>query len=226
MWSHFYTSAISYIENGDPPSYFIDSKIRDLSKHLGQIDKNVILHETLQSSKASEIFRYFNKNKALEYICWNLDVLRFVPQDKGKSNNAFDHTLKVIDVVPKERTLLRWVALLHDFGKYDSHVIDKNFRRHQLFSHRTAEIFTRLYEVPEAAKVVNIVKNHMFPLDYQRNPNWTMRAVRRLIERIGEDDVIETVQFSYYDKKSENDYVEYLKPILELERMVRSELKN
>jgi len=224
LWNKYYEEAILSIEQDKVPAYYLDSKIRDLSEHLSYSDKNFILLKILSSNCPSNIFRYLNKNKALIHICWHLDSLRFVPQNKGKSKNAFDHTLRVMDAVPKERITLRWVALLHDLGKHDSYYIDKNFNKHQIYSYNIAKIFTKLYDIEEDKKIVNIVRNHMFPLDYQRQPNWTDKGVKRLIERIGKEDVLDTISFAYYDKKAENDVKEYLDIIDDLFYRVTQEL--
>ena len=61
----------------------------------------------------------------------------------------------------------------------------------------------------------------MFPLDYQRNPNWTKEAIIRLIDRCGKENVIDTIEFSYYDKQSENNVKEFLDIIIELKSKVQ-----
>ena len=217
----FFFDAIDCISKKEEVPYFIDTKIRNLHSSLSISESGEILFYILQNNNAGEVFRYFSKNQALQSIFLSLDNLRRVPQNKGKSSNAFEHSIKVLDLVPIDNIDLRWVALFHDLGKYDSYISDQNFNRHQIYSYDMALHFCLLYEIQNREKICSIIKNHMFPLDYQRNPNWTKEAIIRLIDRCGKENVIDTIEFSYYDKQSENNVKEFLDIIIELKSKVQ-----
>ena len=201
--------------------YFIESKICSIAPSLLLAEISDILHYIVGSDHARYQFQYLSKKKILKYIIPALDLLKKVPQNKGKSRNAFEHTLGVIDCVPADNTPLRWAALFHDLGKHDSYLIDKNFLHHQKFSAEIADSLCVAYSVQHSDKVCSIVKNHMYPLDYQRRPDWSTKAIKTFIERCGAEHALDVVEFSYYDKMSENNVPEFLKIIVELREKVK-----
>ena len=218
----WYFKAIDCINNQKEVPYYIESKIRDLWVYLSSKEKKELIERVLYSKKPSLGFRYLNKNKILSEVFRPLYSLQRVPQNKHKSKNALEHTLRVIDTVPADNKLLRWVALFHDLGKHDSYVKDNNFIKHAYYSAEITNLYmSYIFKLPEAKKIIKIVQNHMLPLDYQRNPVWDTTTILRFIERCGKEYVIDTIDFSYYDKKSENDYPEYLKPISTLKEIIK-----
>jgi len=218
----WYFKAVDCLSKQKEVPYYIESKVRDLWTYLSSGDKKELIERILKTEKPSTSFRYLNKNKVLSEIFRPLYSLKKVPQNKHKSKNALEHTLRVIDVVPKDRLDLRWVALFHDLGKHDSYFKDRNFIKHPYYSAEITNLYARyIWKLEEADKIIKIVQNHMFPLDYQRNPVWDTKAIIRFVDRCHKDYVIDTIDFAYYDKKSENDYAEYLKPITTLKEIVR-----
>jgi len=218
----YFNQAITLISAKAVLPYYLDVKVKELSDFLSQQEKTTLIKRILFLDNSSECFRYFSKRKALQSIFYYLDILKKIPQNKGRSKNAFDHTLRVLDQVPIEDGTLRWVAIFHDLGKYDAHRVDHHFRNHQAYSYEITKILCEVYDVPNKKKVVNLVKNHMFPLDYQRNPNWTEKAIMRFIDRVGREDVLDSIRFSYFDKKAENDVLEYLEIIQQFFKKVES----
>jgi len=220
MINYFY-DFVNHINKNEKVPYFIECKIKDLLCSLTLEERSDVLHHIVSSEKSSDCFRYLDKNKILGFLDMAIGGLRKIPQNKGKSKNALDHTLRVLDEVPTDLIDLKWVALFHDLGKDVSHHFYDNFNNHAIFSHNIAEKLCSLYKIQRPHKICSIVKNHMFPLDYQRNPNWTDIGVYRFIKRCGEEYALDTVRFAYYDKKAENNVVEFLKPILELEERIK-----
>lgn len=219
---NWYFKAIDYIKEQKDIPYYVESKIRDLSGMLTSQNKKELIERILLTPKPSLSFRYLQKNKILSNIFSPLYALKRVPQNKHKSKNALEHTLRVMDAVPQDNMTLRWVALFHDLGKHDSYFKDGNFIKHAYYSAEISSIYSHyIYKIPEAKKIVKIVHNHMLPLDYQRNPVWDIPAIKRFIERCDKEFVIDIIDFAYYDKKSENDYEEYLKPITTLKEIVK-----
>lgn len=218
-FSDFFLHAFDCQREGRIVPYYIEGKIRDLHQHLSFEEQSIVVSNIVRNDHAGLCFRYLNNFKALSNILTPLAQLHKVPQDKGKSRNALDHTLRVLDKIPVENINLRWVALFHDLGKYDSYKRDKNFFCHASYSADITKLLCKIYELYHSDMIINVVKNHMFPLDYQRQPNWTDSAVKKFIERCS-GYAVQTVEFSIYDKKAEHNNEEYLKPLIELRERI------
>jgi hypothetical protein len=183
-------------------------------------DKGVLLEYILSKPQAPNILRYLHRQQILAMIIRELADLSVVPQNKGRSKNAFEHTMNVIDATPCDNMQLRWAAMLHDIGKYRSFFQDGHFNHHAVYSTEYAAIACSLYNV-QYVGVIDIVNNHMFPLDYQRNPNWTSKAIDTFISRCN-GYALDTVEFAIYDKKSENDVEQFVEPLKELYERVKN----
>ncbi|MDQ3927611.1 MAG: HD domain-containing protein [Chloroflexota bacterium] len=147
------------------------------------------VREALLSERPSDIFARWADRGVLANILPDLDHLRKIPQLPAHRDNAFIHTLKVVDAI--EPTLIRrWAALMHDIGKGPTYIETpegrSRFFEHDLFGADMAvEIMAELGEVPETIEAVQrLVRLHMRPISYR--PDWTDAAVRRLIEEAEE----------------------------------------
>lgn len=218
--SKVFLDVCTLITSHEEVPYYLESKIIDLVHMLEPSEISEILHYIMRHEGAAHIFRYLNRKQVLKTMAPYLHNLASVPQRKGRAKNAFEHTMNVIEAVPTDDIDLRWVALLHDIGKYHSYLEDGDFKSHAKYSWQHARAFVMALSVANPDKIVTIVKNHMFPLDYQRNPNWTDRAVDTFIERCGKEYAIPTIQFSIYDKKAENNVPEFLAPLYDLWKRV------
>jgi len=216
-----FLESMQIIRDGKTVPYYLESKIKDLAFLISISDKSAILNDIIWNKNSYLCFRYLHDNKILSNIFPYLESLQKVPQKKGKSRNALEHTLNVLDVIPDDNILLKWVAIFHDLGKYDSYFNDDSFNQHHIYSAKLCDFLCSTYQIQDKDKICRIVKNHMFPLDYQRNPNWTDKAIITFIERCGKENVIDIIEFSYYDKKAENDRKEYLDIIVELKEKVK-----
>jgi len=216
----YFLDAVKALDvNGSVP-YYLNVKIKDLVCSLSLKDKFRILDKIMKSDNPSLILRYFSKMKILYHFSFYLQGLKKVPQKKGRTTNAFEHTLNVLDQIPKRERLMRWVGLLHDMGKFDSWMRDKNFNQHSKYGAAHAKFLCDIYKIPKRSKIINIVQHHMEPLDYQKQPNWSDDAIRRFIKRVGKRDVLDVVQFSFYDKMAENNRKAYLQIIEEFQSRV------
>jgi poly(A) polymerase len=113
----------------------------------------------------------------------DLEALRGISQAPAHRDDAFVHTLKVVDAIEPE-PVLRWAALLHDIGKGPTY-IETPEGRSRFFEHdkfgavMAPEIMEAAGEPPELIdKVTRLVSLHMRPISY--NDEWTDAAVRRL----------------------------------------------
>jgi poly(A) polymerase len=125
----------------------------------------------------------------LRYILPDLDSLRGISQLPGHRDDAFVHTLKVVDAIAP-MPVRRWAALLHDIGKAPT-FIETPEGRSRFFEHDRigAEMVPEIMgEVGEPQWLIDdvqqLVRLHMRPISY--TPEWTHGAVRRLVEEAEE----------------------------------------
>lgn len=214
----FFLEACDYISSGKNPPYYIETKVRDLSPALLSNESHVILNYSIKSNNTSDILRYFSKNRAIKHIAPSLYLLHKIPQNKKISKNAFEHTLRVIDLISEP--YMKWSGYFHDLGKYNTFTLNKNFQNHEEYSLQYAEQCCLKYNIANSDKICSIVKHHMEPLAYQRNPNWSDSAVERFIERCKKEYVLDIIEFSVYDKQAEQENDNYIQPLLELKERV------
>jgi poly(A) polymerase len=139
--------------------------------------------EALLSHRPSDIIVRWARTGYLREIMPDLHALIGVSQAPAHRDDAFVHTLKVVDAIEPE-PVLRWAALLHDIGKGPTY-IEAPDGRSRFFEHdkfgvvMTPEIMQAAGEPPALIdKVARLVGLHMRPISY--NNEWTDSAVRRL----------------------------------------------
>src|SRR5436190_18959365 len=74
------------------------------------------LREALLSERPSDIFMRWATSGRLKEVLPDLAALRGVSQLPAHRDDAFIHTLKVVDAI-EPTPVRRWAALLHDIGK-------------------------------------------------------------------------------------------------------------
>ena len=213
-----------YLREKKTPPYYLESKIYDLSFVLSDVEKFLIVSDIVENDKAASIFRYYKRNRILAEIFPELDKLSAVPQRKSKSRNAFEHVMNVLEQIDFSLQYYRWLAIFHDLGKHRSFFEDHNFNKHALCSCDLASAILERWKIDGFKQSVMImqVKAHMWPLDYQRNPNWTDVAVVNFVKRCGSQQIaLYAIQFSIYDKQAENDNPDFLIPLKDLYEKVK-----
>jgi tRNA nucleotidyltransferase (CCA-adding enzyme) len=120
----------------------------------------------------------------LSVLLPELAALRGVPQAKALAGDALDHSLRTADALPADRPLLRLTGLLHDLGKATT-LGGGHFIGHEVEGAEMAAAVLRRLRLPraEAARIVRLVRQHMFAYASE----WTDAAVRRFIRRVGTD---------------------------------------
>lgn len=143
--------------------------------------------EALLSERPSDIFMRWalDREDRLRELLPDLAALRGVSQAPAHRDNAFIHTLKVVDAIAPTPTR-RWAALLHDIGKGPTY-IETPEGRSRFFEHdkvgavMVPEIMSAVGEDPQLiCDVQRLVGLHMRPISYL--PEWSDAAVRRLAE--------------------------------------------
>jgi poly(A) polymerase len=143
------------------------------------------VREVLLSARPSDTLWRWAQTGVLGKVLPDLDALRGVSQLPAHRDDAFVHTLKVVDTIEPMPTR-RWAALLHDIAKAPT-FIETPDGRSRFFEHdrigaeMVPEIMAQIGESPELADdVARIVSLHMRPIAY--NSEWTDAAVRRLYD--------------------------------------------
>lgn len=143
--------------------------------------------EALLSERPSDVFMRWalDPGGRLREALPDLAALRGVSQLPAHRDDAFIHTLKVVDAIAPTPAR-RWAALLHDIGKGPT-FIETPEGRSRFFEHdkvgavMVPEIMSAVGEDPELIKnVQRLVGMHMRPISY--SPEWSDAAVRRLAE--------------------------------------------
>lgn len=113
-----------------------------------------------------------------------------VTQNEFHAYDVYTHSLYSCDAAPAEKPLVRLAALLHDVGKPRTRVVRDGrvtFYNHQAVSRRMARrILDRLrFSKKERDHVLHLIYYHMFGY----TPSWTDAAVRRLIRKVGRENI-------------------------------------
>ncbi len=150
------------------------------------------VREALLSERPSDILMRWatRSHPNLTELLPDLAALRSVSQLPAHRDNAFIHTLKVVDAIAPTPTR-RWAALLHDIGKGPT-FIEAPDGRSRFFEHdkvgavMVPEIMSAVGEDPVLIEqVTKLVRLHMRPISY--SPQWTDAAVRRLVDEAEEE---------------------------------------
>ncbi len=145
------------------------------------------LRRMLDADQPSRAFELLATTGVLEHALPELAEQRGVPQDKAPGMDLWAHSMATLDAAAQMRPAgdtLRLAALVHDIGK-PSTFADGHFIGHDTVGAEQAEAFLGRLVFPrrETARVVELVRNHMFSYE----PRWSGAAVRRFIRRVGRD---------------------------------------
>jgi poly(A) polymerase/tRNA nucleotidyltransferase (CCA-adding enzyme) len=111
-----------------------------------------------------------------------LAALRGVEQGKVLGGDALDHSLRTMDALPADDSILRLAGLLHDVGKAST-ASGGHFIGHEAAGAELVEERLRALALPRADidRVTHLVRHHLI----QYTPDWTDAAVRRFLRRVG-----------------------------------------
>lgn len=129
----------------------------------------------------------------------------FEQHNPHHTKDVFGHILDVVERT-ENNLVLRLAALLHDVGKPETFEMDDegigHFYGHHIASQRIAiDVLTRLrYSNNIIDQVSSLVKEHM--IDHS---DYTDKALKRLIKRIGNDNIDNLFNLLRADKKNTHD---------------------
>jgi putative nucleotidyltransferase with HDIG domain len=151
-------------------------------------------------------------------------------QNRFHDFDLYEHTLKSVDAVPKEKHLIRWAALFHDLGKVEAcegYGPKATFYGHEKISAEAALRIMRRLKFSNAAigDILSLVKCHML----QYSEKMRDASVRKIVATVGEGRVEDLCTLWYADRYAkrrspETDLLENATALLErLEKMSADE---
>lgn len=137
-----------------------------------------------------------------------LDELVGLPQPLPfHDQDAWGHTVTAVEHTPKDAKL-RLAVLLHDVGKPATMELDAKkgritFHGHADVGASMVKEFAEKYKLSNEERdyLVTLVSNHMFDYD---DDEWTDKAVRKFVSKVGEDRVDDLAKLRLADLAGQN----------------------
>jgi len=175
------------------------------------------------------IIRKFYRLKLYDDYYPEFRMMDQIDQNK-RGVTVFEHSIRVLNEVDKhfenlycgELLIFRLAAVFHDVGKINTMtVIDgkTRFLGHEYDSvYMTEQIIDKygLIYKPDKTILLNIIQNHMAPLQYQRKPNWTIAAIQNFIHKCFDRRYDMVIKFAEFDKRASTNNEEYIQPLYDL----------
>ncbi len=180
-----------------------------LGENLSKISKERIRDEFIKiimSPNAMQAIIILHKLNILKYISPELEVSVGVSQNGHHAYDVFEHLLRSLNhAVEKNYDLeTRLAALFHDIGKpktrrFDNKKNDYTFYNHEVVGERMVKnILENLkFKKEIIEKVERLVRWHMFFSDTEEI---TLASVRRLIVRVGKENIWDLVNVRICDR--------------------------
>jgi len=147
-----------------------------------------------------------NKLGLLQFIVPELQKGIGVAQNKAHTFDVWEHSLRTVEHAARKSWPLevRLAALLHDIGKpqtrrWSSEKKDWTFYGHDVIGAKIAvKVLSMLrFPVKTIEKVAKLVRWHMF---FSNTEQITLSAVRRLVSRVGKDDIWDLMSVRICDR--------------------------
>ena len=161
----------------------------------------------------------------LKYIIPELEEGYEISQNKHHIYDCYEHNLRSLDYAAKQNynKYVRLAALLHDIGKprtKQGEGKDATFYGHEIVGARmTIQILNRLrFSKKDIEKITKLVRYHLF---YYNVDEVGESSVRRLLRKVGPENIQELMQVRYCDRigsgcpKAEPYKLRHLKYIME-----------
>ncbi|NQU82351.1 MAG: HD domain-containing protein [Parcubacteria group bacterium] len=177
------------------------------AKNLKLVSKERIRDELvkiIQSPRAGQGIELLRRLKLLQYIIPELELGFNVPQNKHHIYQVYQHNILSLQYAAKQGYSLhaRIAALLHDIGKPQTKRgtgENTTFYNHEIVGARiTNKILKRLkFSNKDTEKITKLVRWHLF---YYNVDEVGTSSVRRLLRKVGKDDIEELLQVRYCDR--------------------------
>lgn len=160
------------------------------------------LIKILTSDRPAEGIRTLQDLKLLQYIIPELEEGIGMQQNHHHRHTVYEHNVLSLQHCPNPAWQVRLASLLHDIGKARTKKImdgGATFYNHEMVGAKMVErILKRLkFSAADMERIVNLVKNHMF---YYNVDEVTAAAVRRLIKKVGENNLSDLIDLRIADR--------------------------
>lgn len=181
------------------------------------------LMKILASDNSYRGMRLLYTTGLMQHILPELVVGVGVTQNKHHIYSVFEHNMQAMQYCPSEDPLVRLAALLHDVGKPEAKEGDgpnSTFYNHDhIGARQTRRIMQRLkFSKKDTERVAHLVDQHMF---YYSRGEMTDAGVRRLVKRIGRENLDDFMAIRVGDRMGSGCQKEKPFKLVELERRIR-----
>jgi poly(A) polymerase/tRNA nucleotidyltransferase (CCA-adding enzyme) len=184
-----------------------EEAIKKNSHFLSVISKERIRDELIKivmSDKAKQGIELLRSLGLLKHIIPELEEGYKVGQNKHHIYDIYDHNLRCLDYAVKKDYgfYVRMAALLHDVAKprtKEGEGIDSTFYNHEIVGAKmTRDILGRLkFSGKDIKMIVRLVRYHLF---YYNVGEVSETSVRRLVRKVGLENIKELFQVRYCDR--------------------------
>jgi tRNA nucleotidyltransferase (CCA-adding enzyme) len=181
--------------------------LRNNAKLLDHISKERIRDEFLKiimSENAAQGIELLRETGLLQFVVPEILEGYKVGQNKHHIYDVYEHNLRSLDFAAKQgfNQNVRIAALLHDVGKprtKEGEGPDSTFYNHEIVGAKmTIQILKRLkFSKKDLEKIVKLVRYHLF---YYNVGEVQESSVRRLVSRLGAENLKELIQLRMADR--------------------------
>lgn len=193
------------------------------------------LRKLMSADRPSRGFVLMRDAGLLKHVLPELAALAGVEQGKTPGEDAFDHTMRVLDASRSDAAIkhagnidLLFAALMHDLGKattarYHEATQRVVFFSHQIVSKRMARIWMKRMKLStigvDSDRVCSLIEHHMF----ETKAFFTEKAIRRFIAKVGKDLIFLLLDLRLADNRG-GKHPAGIKGVLKLKKKIQEEL--
>lgn len=180
----------------------------EVHESVSQVAEERIQEETDKALKTDNPRPYFEgllDTGLVEYVIPELsDTVGVEQPPEYHEFDVKDHILTAVEEAPEDDLEVRLAALLHDIGKPDVYEVDEDgrirfFGHPEVGAEKAEEILERLrYDNDTIDTVTTLVERHMDVME----PDMSDSALRRLVERVGEDNFEQLIRLRQADLRA------------------------